>query len=64
MTHKGVEVQVLSTAPPNQCQNQSLDIARIIRVSFHDIGVATATIQTSATLRVEIVHLATGVPRR
>jgi len=41
-----------------------LDIAHLIRVSFHDIGVATATIQTSATLRVEIVHLATGVPRR
>ena len=60
----GAEVQDLSTAPMNQCHNQSSDIADIIRVSFHGMGVAKATIETSETLRVEFVPLANAAPRR
>jgi hypothetical protein len=58
----GVEVQVLSTAPMNWCQDQRSDIVHIIRVSFDGMGVATATIETSETLRVEFVPPANAAP--
>jgi len=46
----------------NWCQDQRSDIVHIIRVSLDGMGVATATIETSETLRVEFVPLANAAP--